>query len=40
MSAEPMGWTCADCGAPFPHGRDLVEHLLAEHPELPPVGAR
>ena len=29
----PMGWSCAVCGRPFPHGRDLVEHLLARHPE-------
>lgn len=29
----PMGWACAVCGGDFPHGRDLIAHLLAEHPE-------
>ena len=28
-----MGWRCIECGEPFEHGRILVEHLLAEHPE-------
>lgn len=34
--AEPMGWYCAVCGAPFEHGRPLVAHLLAEHPDACP----
>ena len=31
-----MGWRCDECGVPFPHGRDLVEHLLSEHPAATP----
>ena len=33
----PMGWRCAVCGEPFEHGRELITHLLAEHPELDPT---
>lgn len=33
----PMGWSCAECGLPFAHGRELIAHLLAEHPELDPT---
>lgn len=28
-----MGWSCWSCSAPFEHGRLLVDHLIAEHPE-------
>jgi hypothetical protein len=31
-----MGWRCWRCHRPFDHGRELVEHLITEHPEDTP----